>query len=50
LFGRPIELFEIFGFKVRIDLSWLVIAALVTWQLSALVFPAQLPGLAAGTY
>ena len=50
MFGRPIELFEIFGFKVRIDLSWLVIAALVTWQLSALVFPAQLPGLAAGTY
>ncbi len=49
-FGRPIELFEIFGFKVRIDLSWFVVAALVTWQFSALVFPAQLPGLAPGTY
>ncbi|MFL6232738.1 MAG: site-2 protease family protein [Thermoanaerobaculia bacterium] len=49
-FGRPIELFEIFGFKVRIDLSWFVVAALVTWQLSALTFPAQLPGLAPGTY
>jgi Zn-dependent protease/CBS domain-containing protein len=50
VFGRPIELFEIFGFKVRIDFSWFVVAALVTWQLSALTFPAQLPGLAPGTY
>jgi Zn-dependent protease len=49
-FGRPIELFEIFGFKVRIDLSWFVVAALVTWQLSALTFPSQLPNLAPGTY
>lgn len=49
-FGRPIELFEIFGFKVRIDLSWFVVAALVTWQLSALTFPAQLPGLTPGSY
>jgi Zn-dependent protease/CBS domain-containing protein len=49
-FGRPIELFEIFGFKVRIDFSWFVVAALVTWQLSALTFPGQLPGLAPGTY
>jgi Zn-dependent protease len=50
VFGRPIELFKIFGFKVRIDFSWFVVAALVTWQLSALTFPAQLPGLAPGTY
>jgi Zn-dependent protease/CBS domain-containing protein len=50
VFGRPIELFKIFGFKVRIDLSWPVLAALVTWWLSALVFPAQLPGLAPGAY
>ena len=44
MFGRPIELFEIFGFKVRIDLSWFVIAALVTWYFSVHAFPAQLPG------
>lgn len=50
MFGRPIELFEIFGFKVRIDLSWFVVAALVIWQFSVQVFPAQLPGLAPGTY
>ena len=50
MFGKPIELFEIFGFKVRIDFSWFVVAALVTWQFSVQVFPAQLPGLAAGTY
>jgi Zn-dependent protease/CBS domain-containing protein len=50
VFGRPIELFEIFGFKVRIDLSWPVVAALVTWQFSAQAFPAQLPGLTPATY
>jgi Zn-dependent protease/CBS domain-containing protein len=48
--GRPIDLIEILGFKIRIDLSWLVVAVLVTWQLAALSFPAQLPGLAPATY
>jgi Zn-dependent protease/CBS domain-containing protein len=50
VFGRPIELIEIFGFKIRIDLSWLVIAALVTWQLAVLTFPTQVPGLPPATY
>jgi Zn-dependent protease/CBS domain-containing protein len=50
LFGRRIRLFSLFGFKVSIDLSWIVIAVLVTWSLSAGVFPRYYHGLARTTY
>lgn len=36
MFGRSFHLFRIFGFSVRADLSWLLIAALVTWSLAGL--------------
>jgi Zn-dependent protease len=39
LFGRRITLFKMFGFAVRIDVSWLFILVLVVWSLSAGVFP-----------
>ena len=29
MFGKHIELFELFGFSVKVDASWLVIAVLV---------------------
>ena len=38
MFGRAITLFRLFGFRVRVDLSWLVIAALITWSLAEGVF------------
>ncbi|MEM6462585.1 MAG: site-2 protease family protein [Pseudomonadota bacterium] len=38
------NLFEIAGFKIRIDPSWLLIAALVVWSLAVAYFPAELPG------
>jgi Zn-dependent protease/CBS domain-containing protein len=44
VFGRPIELFTILGFKVRIDPSWFVVAVLVTASFATGSFPAQLPG------
>ena len=44
------DLFRLAGFQVSMDLSWLVIAFLVTWTLAAGVFPAQYPDLATGTY
>ncbi len=50
MFGRAITLFKLFGFEVRVDASWLVIAALVTWSLALGLFPALIPGLTAGTY
>jgi Zn-dependent protease/CBS domain-containing protein len=50
MFGARIELFKLAGFSVKVDLSWLVIAILVTWTLAAGVFPAQFPDLEPATY
>jgi Zn-dependent protease/CBS domain-containing protein len=50
MFGRAITLFKLFGFEVRVDASWLIIAALVTWTLALGLFPALIPGLSAATY
>ena len=50
MFGRRITLFKIFGFAVRLDASWIIIAALVTWSLAAAIFPHTSPGLSAATY
>jgi hypothetical protein len=32
--GKGITLFRLFGFSVRIDLSWLILGFLVTWTLA----------------
>jgi len=50
MFGRRITLFKMLGFAVRVDASWLIIAALIVWSLAAGIFPYQLPGLPIGTY
>lgn len=50
MFGARITLFKLFGFEVRIDASWLIIAALVTWSLAVGSFPNSYPGLAASVY
>jgi Zn-dependent protease/CBS domain-containing protein len=50
LFGKKIRLFSLFGFAVSIDLSWIIIAVLVTWSLAEGVFPRYLHGLSTGTY
>jgi Zn-dependent protease/CBS domain-containing protein len=44
MFGRRIELFSLFGFKVRLDTSWFLIFVLVAWSLAAGLFPAAYPG------
>ncbi len=41
MFGKKIKLFNLFGFTVHIDLSWLFIAVLITWSLAKGVFPNQ---------
>ncbi|WP_193370009.1 site-2 protease family protein [Pelagibius marinus] len=38
--GRSITLFELLGFKIRVDISWIFLALLVTWSLAKGVFPA----------
>jgi Zn-dependent protease/predicted transcriptional regulator len=50
MFGRRITLFKLFGFAVRIDASWLIIAALVTWTLAVGFFPRLAPGLSTAEY
>jgi Zn-dependent protease/CBS domain-containing protein len=50
MFSKRITLFSLFGFEVRVDLSWIFLAVLVTWTLAAGVFPAYYPGLPVATY
>jgi Zn-dependent protease len=50
MFGKGIRLFKLFGFSVEIDMSWLIIAALVTWSLAAGYFPRYKPDLSTATY
>ena len=50
MFGRAIKLFRIFGFTVRIDPSWFIVAVLVTWSFATVAFPNQLPGQPPVTY
>lgn len=33
MFGKSIKLFKLFGFEVKVDLSWLFIAVLISWSL-----------------
>src|SRR3546814_8308998 len=48
--GRSIPLFELCGFKIRVDISWLFLAVLVTWSLALGAFPLWYGGLAPATY
>lgn len=50
MFGKSFRLFRLFGFEVKIDLSWLVLAALITWTLAKGVFPHYHEDLSASTY
>ncbi len=45
-----IELFKVAGVQVEIDYSWIVIAVLVWWSLSAGYFPRSYPGHALSSY
>jgi Zn-dependent protease/CBS domain-containing protein len=50
MFGRQLTLFRLFNFKVKVDASWLFIAALVTWTLARGFFPNQYRGLSDTAY
>jgi len=50
VFGRRIELFRLFGFAVRLDLSWFLVVALISWSLASSVFPPLYPELAPSVY
>ncbi len=50
MFGKRIRLFNLLGFEVRIDLSWIIIAILVTWSLADGLFPYFYPHLEPQVY
>ncbi|MGB7573850.1 MAG: site-2 protease family protein [Thermodesulfobacteriota bacterium] len=50
MFGRRIKLFKLFGFEVRIDLSWVIIAVLIVWSLAIGFFPFRYKNLSVQTY
>jgi Zn-dependent protease/CBS domain-containing protein len=50
MFGRKIPLFTLLGFKVGIDVTWFILAALVTWSLADGLFPYYIKGLSTATY
>ena len=50
VFGKRFTLFTILGFEVRMDLTWLILAVLITWSLATGAFPYFYPGLTTRVY
>lgn len=51
IFGtRQFSLFNLFGFRVKLDISWFLLALLITWTLAAGLFPYNYPGLSQKSY
>ncbi|QJF52360.1 site-2 protease family protein [Roseobacter ponti] len=50
MFSDSIRLFSLDGFEIRLDKSWLLIAALITWSLAQQYFPQTFPDQTPGTY
>jgi len=50
MFGKRFRLFNLLGFTVSIDLSWIFLAVLITWSLAVGVFPSYVPNLQTTTY
>lgn len=50
MFGKKITLFKLLGFEVHVDISWIVIAVLITWSLAKGFFPLYYPALPVTVY
>ncbi len=50
MLGRRIPLFKVLGIQINIDLSWFLIAILITWSLADGLFPSLFEGLSAAVY
>ncbi|MGB8959924.1 MAG: site-2 protease family protein [Candidatus Aminicenantales bacterium] len=50
MFGKPLTLFRIFGFEVKVDWSWLILGALIVWSLATGLFPVWYKGLEKADY
>jgi len=50
MFVKRITVFKLLGFKVGVDISWLILAVLVTWSLATGLFPHYFEGFSNATY
>ena len=50
MFGNRITLFKLLGFDIKLDLSWVFIAVLISWSLAAGYFPSKYHGLSQTSY
>lgn len=50
MFTNAVKIFSLNRFDIKVDPSWLLIAALITWSLSQQYFPTELPGQTAEIY
>lgn len=50
MFGKRFQIFRAFGIPIHLDLSWFVVALLISWSLADNVFPTSLPGRSAANY
>ncbi|MBD3288562.1 site-2 protease family protein, partial [candidate division KSB1 bacterium] len=50
MFGSSIKLFKILGFEVKMNPTWLIVAALIVWSLAKGVFPHYYKDFSSATY
>jgi Zn-dependent protease/CBS domain-containing protein len=50
MFSRSVRIFHLFGFEVKVDPSWLILAVLITWSLARGLFPTYYQGLSPAAY
>ncbi|MHB9134656.1 MAG: site-2 protease family protein [Armatimonadota bacterium] len=50
MLGKQITLFTIWGFTIRVDLSWVILAFLITWSLATQLYPQFVQHLSTQTY
>jgi Zn-dependent protease len=50
MLGPTVTLFKLLGFDIKVDASWLFLAALVTWSLATGYFPSAHPGFESSVY
>ncbi|MBM3535947.1 MAG: CBS domain-containing protein [Alphaproteobacteria bacterium] len=50
MFGNPVIAFDLLGFKIKVDLSWVFVALLIAWSLAQGFFPSLYEGLPTVTY
>jgi Zn-dependent protease/CBS domain-containing protein len=50
MFGKRVPLFRLFGFRVSVDVSWFILAVLITWTLAENFFPSYFKGFSKAAY